>query len=96
MMADVLAEFRRPLDAGIGNGFARRDHRELRKAVDEIGALVVEVGAMIVGRDFGSILEAEARAIGRLNRANSGPAFAQSAAELLDSAAQRARSRRYR
>ena len=85
----VLAEFRRPLDAGIGNGFTRRDHRELRKAVDEIGAFIIEVGAMVVGRDFRSILEAEARAIGRLNRANSGPAFAQSAAKLLDSATQR-------
>src|SRR5713101_3401569 len=76
----VLAQCRRPLDSGVGDGFTRRDHGELRKAVDEIGALVIEVGMMIVGRDFGSILEAEAGTIGRLNRTNSGAAFAKSAA----------------
>ena len=34
----VLAQFGRPLDAGVGHRFARGDHGELREAVDEIGA----------------------------------------------------------
>ena len=42
----VLAQFGRPLDAGVCHGFARGDHGELREAVHEVGAAVFEIGLM--------------------------------------------------
>ena len=43
-----LAQFRRPLDARLLHRLARRDHRELREAVHEVRAAVVEIGLMAV------------------------------------------------
>ena len=43
-----LAQCRRPLDAGVCHGFARGDHRELREAVHEVRAAVVEVRLVAV------------------------------------------------
>src|SRR5207248_2895988 len=85
----VLAQPGRPLDAGVGHGFARGDYGELREAVDEIGALVIEIGAVIVGHDLRSITEAQGGAIGRLYRTDSGTAFAKGATKFFNSGAQR-------
>ena len=45
-----FAQFRRPLDPGICDRLARGDDGELREAVDEIGAPVVEVGLVACSR----------------------------------------------
>ena len=54
-----LAQLGRPLDARVLHRLARGDHRELREAVDEIGAPVFEVGLVAVAFDFGAVLKAQ-------------------------------------
>ncbi len=59
-----FAEVRSELDARIGDGFAGGNHRELREAVEMIGATALEIFRGIVIAHFGAVLEAQK---GRIN-----------------------------
>ncbi len=72
-----LAQFGRPRDARIGHGFTRGYHRELREAVDEIGAPVVKIGLMGVAPYFGAVLKPHLRHVGRFDGADAGAARPQ-------------------
>ena len=65
-----LAQFRRPFDAGVGDGLARGDHGELREAVDEIGAAVVEVGRVRIAAHLGAIVKPKLGDIGGFDGAD--------------------------
>jgi len=55
----VLLQCRREIYSRVGDSFAGRDHRELREAVQMIGAASFEILGGIVIADFGAVLEAD-------------------------------------
>jgi hypothetical protein len=59
----ILAQLRRPFDAGFGHRLARRDHGELREAVHEIGAPVLEIGFVSIAAHLRSVLKPQAGAV---------------------------------
>ena len=92
-MAAVSRNSGRPLDAGVLHGLARGDDGELREAVDEVGAAVVEIGLMAVALDLGAVLEAHLRHVGGFDRTDAAAPRAQRIREFRGVPAQARRSR---
>ncbi len=84
-----LAQFRRPLHSGVFHGLARGNHRELREAVHEVRAPVVEVRLVSVVLDLGAVLKTQARGVGGFNLPDAAAPFAQRLGEFGGIAAQR-------
>src|SRR5690242_17677037 len=86
----VLAQLRRPLDSGIGDRLARGDDGELREAVHEIGAAIVEVRPVAVVGHLGAVLKTNLRHVGGLNRTDTAAAETERLGEFRGVAAERA------
>ena len=78
------------------HGLARGDHRELREAVDEVGAAVVEVRLVAVALHFGAVLKPHLGHVGGFDRADAGAALPQRFRELRRYSGPERRSRPYR
>src|SRR5271170_7614773 len=55
----VLLQCRREIYARVADGFAGRDYRELREAIEMIGAAAFKIFEGIVIADFGAVLETD-------------------------------------
>src|SRR5215471_18687188 len=71
-------------DSSVPHGFTRGDDGELRKPVEDVRLLLVEVVRGPVVRDFGAILEAYARGIGGLDWRDAAAPLAQGIPKFRD------------
>src|SRR5262245_49214996 len=72
-----LPQLRGPFDARIGHGFTRRDDCELREAVNEVGAAILEIRPVAVALDFGAVPEPETAHIARFDRRDAAASHTQ-------------------
>ena len=88
-MAVLWTQLRRPLDAGIGDGFARGHGGELSEAVQQADFFFVEITRRIVIPHFGGVLKTQQAPIDAFERRDSGTPLRQSLPEFATIVAQR-------